>query len=326
MTTEKMFGFDGVNSTLGITGFIMDFLTTRNETDYNEEIKRDVPIYLHPDHFVLVVTITVIGIVGNVLTLVKITWDKKFQGTVFVVIRTIIFTDIVNLILYLVHAGFKFGNFRLEEVPCATFLVVFYGVAHASAAHVVFLFGLRCYMVSEPMKFNQLRKRTIIVSSAAIWVLSILFSTFYFVLRYKAGIQTPSYVIIVFRVYLIIVPVLLIIIFHVKKIHLLKHTLSKHNIEHNIIKMSLVTSLILIVYMSSAFLFLVCYILSLYKSKIIEEQFLLVAQLAWLLNAVMSPFIYVVSALCFHKCFKYWIRAFQSITCLRLPEQTEAGK
>ncbi|XP_061182383.1 uncharacterized protein LOC133190712 [Saccostrea echinata] len=245
--------------------------------------------------------------------------------TVFVVIRTIIFTDIVNLILYLVHAGFELDNFRLEKVPCATFLIVFYVVAHTSAAHVVFLFGLRCYMVSEPVKFNQLRKRTIIVSSAAIWVLSILFSTFYFVLRYKAGIQTPSYVIIVFRVYLIIVPVLLIIIFHVKKIHRLKHTLSKHNIEHNIIKMSLVTSLILIAYVSSAIIFLVCYILSLYGSKNKEEKFLLVAQLAWLLNAVMSPLIYVASALRFHKCFKYWIKAIQSYACLRIPEQTEAG-
>ncbi|XP_061182565.1 uncharacterized protein LOC133190898 [Saccostrea echinata] len=296
----------------------MDFIVSKNETDYNEELKQDVPVYLQPDHFVLVVTITVLGIIGNVLTFVKITWDKNFQGTVFVVIRTLIFTDIVNLILYLAHAVFKFGNFRLEEVPCATFLVVFYGVAHTSAAHVVFLFGLRCYMVSEPIKFNQLRKRTIIVSSAAIWALSILFSAFYFVLRYKAGIQTPSYmyVIIVFRVYLIIVPVLLIIIFHVKKIHRLKRTLSKHNIEHNIIKMYLVTSLILIVYMSSAILFLVCYILSLYRFKSTEKQFLIVAQLAWLLNAVLSPFIYVVSALSFHKYFKYLITTVQKMKCL----------
>ncbi|XP_061182568.1 CX3C chemokine receptor 1-like [Saccostrea echinata] len=311
-----MIGFLSVNGTLGTISLFMDFILSQNKTDFNEEIKRDMPIYLHQDHFVLVVTITVLGIIGNVLPLVKMTWNKNFQGTVFVVIRTIIITDIVNLILYLVHAGFELDDFRLEKVPCATFLVVFYGVAHTSAAHVVFLFGLRCYMVSEPIKFNQLRKRTIIVSSAAIWVLSILFSIFYFVLRYKSGIQTPSYVIIVFRVYLIIVPVLLIIFFHVKKIHRLKSTLSKHNIEHNIIKMSLVMSLILIVYMSSAILFLVCYILSLYRFKSTEKQFLIVAQLAWLLNAVLSPFIYVVSAPSFHKYFKYLITTVQTMKCL----------
>ncbi|XP_062601084.1 uncharacterized protein LOC134262765 [Saccostrea cucullata] len=311
------FLFVGVNHTHGLLGFIMDFLVTKNKTDYNEEIKLDVPIYLHSDHFVLVVIITVLGIMGNVLTLVKITWNKKFQGTVFVVIRTIIFTDVVNLILYLVHAAVEFNNFRLEKVPCATFLVAFYGVTHTFAAHVVFLFGLRCYMVSEPIKFNQLRKRYIIASSAAIWIVSILFSTFYFVLRYKAGIQTHSSVIITFRVYLIIVPALLIIIFHVKKIHRLKRTMSTHQIEHSIIKMSLVTSLILIVYMSSAILFLVCYILSLYRFENTEKEFLVIAQLAWLLNAVMSPFIYVASTLCFHKCFKYWKTVIRPMACTR---------
>ncbi|XP_062579187.1 galanin receptor 2b-like [Saccostrea cucullata] len=311
-----MIGYESLNGTLGILDLTFDVLLNQNETDFDKERKRDVPIYLHKDHFVLVVTITLLGIIGNVLTLVKLTWDKNFQGTVFVVIRTIIFTDVVNLLLYVAHAGFKFGNFRLEKVPCATFLVIFYGIAHASAAHVVFLFGLRCYMVSEPIKFNQLRKRNIIVSSAAIWIVSILFSTFYFVLRYKAGIQTPSSVIITFRLYLIIVPALLIIIFHVKKIHRLKRSMSKHNIEHNIIKMSFVTSLILIVYMSSAVLFLVCYIFSLYRFESKEKEFLVIAQLAWLLNAVLSPFIYVVSALSFHKYFKYILTTVQTMKCL----------
>ena len=281
------------------------------------EIRKDIPVYLPDTHLLLVAVISVLGITGNILTLIKIIFDKTFHRTVFLIIGTIVFTDIVNLSLYLVHSRFEKEEFRLENVPCVTFLVVFYGAAHASAAHVVFLFGLRCYMISEPIKFGQISKRTIFVASAVLWIVSVLFSLMYFLLRYKSEIRSTKYVVISFRLYLILIPTLLILVFHVKKVKRLKHTLSKHNVESNIIRMSLLTGLILFSYMASAVLFLLCYILSLQNFLYLEQRFLVAAQLAWLINAVSSPCIYFIAALQIPKSVKSLITALQDTICLK---------
>ena len=281
------------------------------------ELRKDIPVYLPDTHLLLVAVISVLGITGNILTLIKIIFDKTFHRTVFFIIGTIVFTDIINLSLYLVHSRFEKEEFRLENVPCVTFLVVFYGAAHASAAHVVFLFGLRCYMISEPIKFGQISKRTIFVASAVLWIVSVLFSLMYFLLRYKSGIRSTKYVVISFRLYLILIPTLLILVFHVKKVNRLKHTLNKHNVESNIIRMSLLTGLILFSYMASAVLFLLCYILSLRNCPYLEQRFLVAAQLAWLINAVSSPCIYFIAALQIPKSVKSLKTAIQDTICLK---------
>lgn len=275
-----------------------------NATTDQMSVRNDVPVYL-TDHFIFVVLICIFGILGNVLTLSKLVFDKTYHRTVFYVIGTIIFTDLVNLCLYFTHANLAKMNFQLENVPCTVFLIVFYGATHSSAAHVVLLFGLRSYMVSEPIKFNEITKRQIFGASAVLWILSACFAVLYFLLRYQSGIQSSTFVIIPFRVYLIVIPTLLIVTFHVKKMHRLKRrSLSKHNVETSMIKMSLVTSVVLFAYMFSAVLFLLCYVLSLYSFRNLERIFLVAAQFAWLINSVLSPFIYFIAALRARNCFK----------------------
>lgn len=280
--------------------------TSENTTTVPMRVRNDVPVYLKDNNFVFVVLVSSFGILGNVLTLLKIVFDKAYHRTVFYVIGTIIFTDLVNLCLYLAHANIEEMNFQLENVPCTVFLIVFYGATHSSAAHVVLLFGLRCYMVSEPIKFNKITIRHILGASAVLWILSACFAVLYFLLRYESGIQSSTYVIVTFRVYLIIIPTLLIVAFHVRKMDRLKRrSMSKHNVETNIIKMSFVTSIILFAYMSSAVLFLLCYILSLYSFHNLERNFLVAAQFAWLINSILSPFIYFIAALRALSCFKH---------------------
>ncbi|XP_048759480.1 uncharacterized protein LOC125669077 [Ostrea edulis] len=312
-----MFGVQRIRYGIQSVINVSNLTSVLNDTDLRKEIKQDIPVYLEDGYFIPVLIITFLGILGNLLTLLKIVFNKAFHRTVFIVIGTIIFTDIVNLFLYLLHAGWNKVHFQLEKVPCATFLVVFYGVAHACAAHVVFLFGLRFYMVVEPIKFGQIRSRWIILSSISLWVVSGFFSIVYYLLRYESGIQTPIYVIVTFRVYLILVPSLLIVIFHVKKIHGLKRTLSKRGVQNSMIKMSFVTSVILFCYMSSAILFLVCYIFSLYRFQNIERELLVAAQLSWLLNAVLSPFIYFIAMPRTYKCFIYIFTWVHTILCSR---------
>lgn len=285
-------------------------------------VRNDIPVYLKDNHLVFVVLISIFGIFGNVLTLLKIVFDKAYHRTVFYVIGTIVLTDLVNLCLYLAHANVETMNFQLGNVPCAVFLIVFYGATHSSAAHVVLLFGLRCYMVSEPIKFNEITRRHIFGASAVLWILSACFAVLYYLLRYQSGIQSSTYVIIVFRVYLIIIPTLLIVAFHVRKMHRLKRrSLSKHNVANNIIKMSLVTSVILFAYMSSAILFLLCYILSLNGLQNLERNFLVAAQFAWLINSILSPFIYFIAALRARNCFKGTKTALQDKLCLTRDRQ-----
>uniref|UniRef100_K1PMC2 G-protein coupled receptors family 1 profile domain-containing protein n=1 Tax=Magallana gigas TaxID=29159 RepID=K1PMC2_MAGGI len=119
----------------------------------------------------MVLVISIFGIVGNVLTLSKIVFDKAYHRTVFYVIGSIIFTDLVNLCLYFIHARIDDTHFTLGDLPCKVFLIVFYGATHSSAAHVVLLFGLRSYMVSEPIKFNKITMRHLIGASAVLWIL-----------------------------------------------------------------------------------------------------------------------------------------------------------
>nr|XP_011418533.2 uncharacterized protein LOC105321779 [Crassostrea gigas] len=283
-----------------------------NDTSALMSVRNDVPVYLEDNHLIFVVLISIFGILGNVLTLSKIVFDKAYHRTVFYVIGSIIFTDLVNLCLYLAHAITKNMNFQLGNVPCTVFLIVFYGATHSSAAHVILLFGLRSYMVSEPIKFNEITKRQVYGASAVLWILSACFAVLYFLLRYQSGIQSSTYVIITFRVYLIVIPTFLILTFHVKKMHRLKRrSLSKHNVETNLIKMSLVTSVILFAYMSSAVLFLLCYILSLHSLRNLERNFLVAAQFAWLINSILSPFIYFIAALRARNCFKRFSTAIQ---------------
>ncbi|XP_052686847.1 G-protein coupled receptor 183-like [Crassostrea angulata] len=289
-----------------------DLNSTYNKTNSSSIevslISENIPVYFNGENDlqILVVVISIFGIVGNVLTLSKIVLDKEYHCTVFYVIGTIIFTDLVNLCLYFIHARIQIADFKLGELPCQVFLIVFYGATHSSASHVVLLFGLRSYMVSEPIKFNKITIRNIFCASAVLWILSACFAVMYFLLRYESGIQSSTYVIVTFRVYLIIIPTLLIMAFHLRKMHRLKRrSMSRHNVETNLIKMSLVTTVVLFAYMSSAVLFLLCYILSLYSLRYLERNFMVAAQFAWLINCILSPFVYFIAALRACNCFKY---------------------
>lgn len=295
-------------------------MTNSSFTDWSfVDLSENIPVYFHSEnalHIQMVLVISIFGIVGNVLTLSKIVFDKAYHRTVFYVIGSIIFTDLVNLCLYFIHARIDDTHFTLGDLPCKVFLIVFYGATHSSAAHVVLLFGLRSYMVSEPIKFNKITMRHLIGASAVLWILSACFAVLYFLLRYESGIQSPIYVIVTFRVYLIIIPTLLIVAFHVRKTRKLEQrSINKRNVENNIIKMSLVTSVILFSYMSSAILFLLCYILSLHSLRSLEGKLLVAAQFAWLINSILSPFIYFIAVLRVQRHLKSATTAIKNICC-----------
>lgn len=259
-----------------------------------------IPVYLELEtleYAIVVLFITSLGLIGNIIVILKILCDPAFHKTPYIAFLTLALSDLICLILYIVQAVVEHVNTEFANENGEVFMAITYATTHASAAHVILFLGLRYFYVRAPIKARLLQNRNIIKWSFAIWASSIVFGTLYFVLRFEIPNIDVQAVVLSFRGYLLFLPVCFIVYFHVQKVHELHHSINILGLKSHIRRMSRMLTVILFVYILSALLFPLCFILI--YNKVCEEErecthILIIARIMWLVNASINPVVYFI--------------------------------
>lgn len=259
-----------------------------------------IPVYLELETLecaIVVLFITSLGLIGNIIVILKILCDPAFHKTPYIAFLTLALSDLICLILYIVQAVVEHVNIEFANENGEVFMAITYATTHASAAHVILFLGLRYFYVRAPIKARLLQNKNIIKWSFAIWASSIVFGTLYFVLRFEIPNIDVQAVVLSFRGYLLFLPVCFIVYFHIQKVHELHHSINILGLKSHIRRMSRMLTVILFVYILSALLFPVCFILI--YNKVCEEErecthILIIARIMWLVNASINPVVYFI--------------------------------
>lgn len=259
-----------------------------------------IPVYLElesPGYAIVVVFLTVLGVIGNIVVIIKIVFDATYHKPTYIVLMTLALSDLACLVLYIVHAVIEhevkdIGNKYLEVFMALTFVTT-----HASAAHVTLFLGLRYFYIRTPIQARLLQNKTIFKWSFAIWISSVVFGGLYFILRFEIPQIDVQAVVLSFRGYLLFLPVCFIVYFHVRKVHELQHSINILGLNRHIRRMSRILSVILFIYILSALLFPICFILN-YNAICENERqckdLLILARIMWVINASANPVIYFI--------------------------------
>lgn len=259
-----------------------------------------IPVYLELETLecaIVVLFITSLGLIGNIIVILKILCDPAFHKTPYIAFLTLALSDLICLILYIVQAVVEHVNIEFANENGEVFMAITYATTHASAAHVILFLGLRYFYVRAPIKARLLQNKNIIKWSFAIWASSIVFGTLYFVLRFEIPNIDVQAVVLSFRGYLLFLPVCFIVYFHIQKVNELHHSINILGLKSHIRRMTRMLTVILFVYILSALLFPLCFILI--YNKVCEEErecthILIIARIMWLVNASINPVVYFI--------------------------------
>ncbi|KAK3109119.1 hypothetical protein FSP39_023401 [Pinctada imbricata] len=264
------------------------------------ETKLTIPVYLELDTLekrLLVYIILFLGGSGNILTILKICFDSKLHKSTFLAIMLLAVADLCTLIHYFVQVLLVVSNEEIRQFSGKLFMTLYYIVTHSSAAHLVGFLLVRYYTAADPLKVLHLRMSVLFKASLLIWILSGMFGGFYYIFRFELiHLLCEFAVVMTFRVYLLIVPVCIILILHAKKVRVLRRSVSLRTRRRmTSSRMSVMTGLIVCIYLSSAILYPVCFV---FASKqicvgyVYCKVILMVARVMWLINSAINPVLY----------------------------------
>lgn len=234
---------DFSNETVSLTMFAISTVATRDVNQFPDFVKQ---------LFVIAVSISVLGLIGNLATILKIALDKKLHTPTFLAISSLAISDFIYIftsIIYELHLFFKLRSISLYVSAVINGLS-----ATNSSCDVVFLFFLRYALIVHPLKCRQYLTNSLVISvSFALWgyslVFLILLALFIRLLVIFDKIndisQAATIGILMWTAVLVILPVTFITILHCLKIRRLRSSTVNPAITR---KMSWIISIICVLY------------------------------------------------------------------------------
>lgn len=305
----------------------------RNCSQIQGYLSLTIPVHIEVESSfmrVIIPVLTVCGIAGHTVAFAKIVSYKRLHTQTYFAIAALIMSDLVTVSLY----GITFLVVLLFELKTDIrtfekfFMSATFGTTHASAAHVVFLVGLRYYCVVKPLHYKTLSKRKLLKISGMLWILSVCFTIVYYILRFHIDMDVLPTVLL-FRGYLLFLPICFIIYFHVKKITSLKTDVlpcqlrasggskSIMRAKTQMIVLSRMLTVILTVFTMSAALYPLCFCLIYFGVCCSEYEcrsLLLIARMAWMLKFSVNPIIYLLfSEVVYLRVKKYLPKGFSTL-------------
>lgn len=305
----------------------------RNCSQIQGNISLAIPVHMEvesPIMRVMIPILTVFGIFGNTMAFAKIVSDKRLHTHTYFAVAALILSDLVSVCLYGIHVLVYLSFEVKEDVKLFEkfFMSATFGSTHASAAHVVFLVGLRYYCVVKPIHYETLSKRILLKISCILWVLSVCFATVYYILRFHTDLDV-AVTVLLFRGYLLCLPICIIIYFHLKKITVIRTVSFSRKLRTSggsermirarsqIIVMSRMVSVILTVFTMSAALYPISFCLIYFGVCCSEYEcrsLLLMARMAWILKFSINPIIYLLfSEVVYSRVKKYLTKGFTTL-------------
>ncbi|XP_062608259.1 proto-oncogene Mas-like [Saccostrea cucullata] len=299
------------NAPIDLGGILRSSTMSTRNVSYSSSQSADVQDQFVDDRYkagmeVLCALLTIIGVCGNIVTFFTIIWSKKMHTVTYTVVASLAPPDIISLVF-----GYCFV-YRLQDeffLRSYTLRAVVRGIGmageHASAAHMVFLAGVRCLMIAKPLWCHaNLRPKNIMMASCAIWLFSVCFASgvMTFVYLSESGHFDQKTILFTFftlSIYLFCIPPIFILIFHCLKIRIVKRSKAMRRSQLSS-QMSMVFLLILIAYIVTCAADLV-YQLAALGNNILEKSFQVTKVMfyvqygiyvLWMIHYSLNPFIY----------------------------------
>lgn len=280
---------DFSNETVSVTMFANSTVATRDVNQFPDFVKQ---------LFVIAVSISVLGLIGNLATILKIALDKKLHTPTFLAISSLAISDFIYLftsIIYELHLFFK-----LRSISLSVSAVINGLSATNSSCDVVFLFFLRYALIVHPLKCRQYLTNSLVISvSFALWgysavflILSTLFIPLLVIFDNYDISQVVTIGMLMLTAVVVILPVTIITILHCLKIRRLRSSTVNPAITR---KMSWIISIICVLYGAVS----VCSMLVIWKTTLVS-----VADVLLVLVHSCNPYILFLFHVSLRKCSK----------------------
>ncbi|XP_061180409.1 melanocortin receptor 5-like [Saccostrea echinata] len=263
----------------------------------DEDTQFIIPVHLEAENtswLLIFVFIAAFGVLANMTTIGYILHVKHFHYPTYMVIGALAIADIVSLFQYLCHLILAKTNKNFVDNNSDIIMTTIYITAHASASHVLLLLGQQYYLIAVPLRLVTIRKRYVLTLSILMWISSVMFGVIYYSARFHVAKTKIAIVVLIFRGYLVLVPCIFMLAFHVAKIYKLRTSISRFRTSQYVRRMSAMILMIMAIYIFSAIIFPITFSLNFFKvlsereSKVIQ----IFGRVVWLFNLSVNPIIY----------------------------------
>ncbi|XP_061167322.1 neuromedin-U receptor 2-like [Saccostrea echinata] len=182
--------------------------------------------------FIAGTVVMFIGVTGNLTTCFVILCSRKLHTSTYTVIAMLALSDLMAVIVRYIDTFYDlYMNVFLEVYYIIWGFVYF--TLHASCAHIILLFYVRYRLVVSPLlSLSNFTPSRVIRISIFLWLLSIIFGYTYGCFSYYVDVAemgskpvslSTAYIVDgVVALFLIALPVIIIMIFHFKKIIIIR--------------------------------------------------------------------------------------------------------
>lgn len=283
----------------------------RNISQQNGSIQQSVEICLTSHCLPIALTLSVISIVGmvtNLIVIVAIARDRKLHHPTFVVICSLAVADLVFLCAR--YPRYIIKGFFIQDIPHEHYInikwildIVGLLAGGASIIHIVFMSAVRYFIVVHPFTSHvMLTNKRVVLMSVGMWMLASGIAALYTYAILINGEKDPKLqeiTNIVITVFMSILPIVVITIFHLLKAKVLLKSVS--NCSKTVQNMSRVVTFVIVTFIitttpSNATDVM---ILSFGYYYTQSRWFFVVSQVArafLFLNFAINPFIYFVQS------------------------------
>nr|XP_019929930.2 type-1 angiotensin II receptor A-like [Crassostrea gigas] len=222
-----------------------EYLMNEYPVDFRFQFPTEVDIFN-----IISTVIAVLGGIGNIVTIVIISYRSKLQTPTFVAIKCLAVSDFFGLITFLL-AHFTNAFYVLytkQNIFGILFAHFFFTVQNNSPSQVLLLCAVRYLLVVHPLDSRRYLTVTVVsLGSLTLWILSFVFSVIigYLVSSFDYGSILYSAIekgeLIIQVLYLLVV-VIIILTMHYKKILVIRKSSTRRQIET---KMNLIATVML---------------------------------------------------------------------------------
>ena len=291
---------------LVVHNFICRFAIMNNSTNVNicEITSFFPPRYLYNDvpQQVSVWIIFILGVIGNILTVIVISYWRKLHTPTFTMIACLAVSDAFSLVVHFLLMYTNLIEYVLcfdvnEEAFSIFYSLIFHFIRYNSGMQVCLLVVLRFIAIVYPLKFNKYLtcKRVVLMSacgSLSILLLGIVLLNIYphSDKEIKHNLTITAIVLYVLN---FIIPTSLIVIMHYFKARALRRSPGIYD-KKTLFKMNIVVSVVFFIYATSSGVMAISGVIYLFNSEVVSETVLKIINLSFLLNGASNPFILFV--------------------------------
>ena len=243
--------------------------------------------------FSIILSIFILGCIGNILTVVIVLCSKKLHTPTFTMIACLAVSDAFSLsvciLVYYTNIDHLMYCSKIDDKFVSALLVVIDLQSRLNAgSQLCILASLRYVAIVNPLKFKiNCTTRRIIIISVLGWVVVLLIAISVVCAGsngFTSTIQLCN-ILLFINVANFIIPTSIFITLHCLKLRALRRSPALNN--KSLVRMNIVITLVLIIYILSASLICIDRTLSCFSHFTIEYD-----KIAFLLNCAINPFIY----------------------------------